>query len=102
MSSTTGHIETVLKENRHFPPSKAFTNNAELSNPDAFEQLYQDAKENPVAFWEGAASDVHWFKKWTKVLEWNEPFSKWFVGATTNAAYNCLDRHVESGKKEKL
>ena len=48
------------------------------------------------SFWSDLANEnLHWFKKWDKVLEWNEPFSKWFIGGKINVSYNCLDRHLE-------
>ena len=65
--------------------------------------LYRKAEQNPEEFWAGIASnEIHWFEKWSKVLEWNPPFAKWFVGAKTNVSYNCLDRHVASHRKNKV
>lgn len=55
----------------------------------------QDGKENPEAFWERAANELHWFNTWNKVFEWNYPAFRWFVGAQTNLAYNALDIHVK-------
>ena len=57
----------------------------------------QDGKENPEAFWERAANELHWFNTWNKVFEWNYPNFRWFVGAQTNLAYNALDVHVRHG-----
>jgi len=57
----------------------------------------QEGKENPEAFWERAAKELHWFKTWDKVFEWNYPNFKWFSGAQTNLAYNALDYHVKRG-----
>ena len=57
----------------------------------------QDGKENPEAFWERAANQLHWFNTWSKVLEWNYPSFRWFVGAQTNLSYNALDVHVQAG-----
>ena len=48
-----------------------------------------------------AAENLHWFRKWDTILEWNQPHAKWFVGGTTNVAYNCLDRHLETWRKNK-
>jgi acetyl-CoA synthetase len=57
----------------------------------------QDGKDNPEAFWERAADQLHWFRTWDKVFEWNYPNFRWFVGAQTNLAYNALDKHVKDG-----
>src|ERR1051326_5007438 len=58
--------------------------------------------DEPDAFWSDIASELHWFEKWTKVLEWDLPFSKWFVGGKTNISYNCLDRHLGTARKNKV
>jgi len=94
-------IETVLKESRVFPPNPEFKKASVLGDDSGYQRLWQDAHDNPTKFWESAAQRVHWFKKWDTVLEWNEPFAKWFVGATTNAAYHCLDRHLTGPKANK-
>ena len=60
------------------------------------------AAEDPEGFWAGIASELHWFEKWNKVLEWDLPFSKWFVGGKTNISYNCLDRHLTTPRKNKV
>lgn len=57
----------------------------------------QDGKEDPEAFWEQAAKDLHWFRTWDKVFEWEYPTFRWFPGAQTNLAYNALDYHVKRG-----
>jgi acetyl-CoA synthetase len=57
----------------------------------------QDGRDNPEAFWERAADELHWFRTWDKVFEWNYPNFRWFVGAQTNLAYNALDKHVKDG-----
>lgn len=87
-------IETVLKEKRSFPPSDHFQKNAVLNDMAQYETLWKEATKNPVAFWEKSAESIHWFQKWDRALNWNEPFSDWFVGGKTNAAFNCLDRHL--------
>ncbi len=93
-------IQTILKENRSFPPPESFRRHSNVSDPTAYATLWKSSQENPIRFWEEAASSIHWFQKWDKTLDWKEPFAKWFVGATTNASYNCLDRHLEtSGDK---
>ena len=101
MSKKTAAIESVLNENRVFPPPPEFALNALLSNADEYEQLLADAAADPVSFWADQAEHIDWFKKWDTVLEWNEPHAKWFVGGTLNISYNCLDRHLSTWRKNK-
>ena len=63
---------------------------------EGYRALYDQAAADPEAFWgELAEKELHWFTKWDRVLDWsNPPFAKWFTGATTNVAYNCVDRHA--------
>ena len=68
----------------------------ELWNP-VVAKWVNDAKLDPEAFWGKAAEDLPWFRKWDKVLEWNRPTFKWFVGGKTNLCYNALDHHVKRG-----
>ena len=56
--------------------------------------LYETAAADPEKFWENEAKALHWFTPWSKVLEWNPPHARWFVGATMNISWNCLDRHL--------
>lgn len=94
-------IESVLKETREFKPSSTFSNNAEMGDPIAFEKMRQNAEKDPVGFWTEHAHKLHWFKKWDKAFEWNEPFAKWFTGGKINASYNCLDRHLGTPTENK-
>ena len=65
------------------------------------QSVFNSARKNPQAFWAKAAKELEWFKPWKKVLEWDSPWAKWFIGGKLNASYNCLDRHVNSGRKNK-
>jgi acetyl-CoA synthetase len=86
-----------------YPPSAEFASKAHVSGMDAYRALYQRAAEHPEQFWgELAEKEIHWFRKWSHVFEWNPPFVKWFVGAATNVSYNCLDRHVAAGRGDKV
>src|SRR5262245_42856087 len=97
-----GQIDTVMQEERLFPPSAEFCSKAALGSMRAYEELYERAKGDPEKFWgDLARGELHWFKPFTKVLEWNEPFAKWFVGGQTNASYNCLDKHVAEGRGDR-
>ncbi|MCC2668667.1 MAG: acsA [Armatimonadetes bacterium] len=98
MATDEQAIEALLDEARLFPPAAEFTAQANVKSPD----IYEQAAADPDGFWAGIAEELHWFRKWDRVLEWNEPFAKWFVGGKLNAAYNCLDRHLDSATKNKV
>ena len=102
MSETsTIAIESTLEETRVFPPPAEFAADAHIKSFEEYEKIYNRAAENPEEFWASVAENLHWFKKWDTVLEWEEPFAKWFVGGRINASYNCLDRHLDSWRKNK-
>ena len=100
MSDQTA-IESVLTEERVFPPPPEFAANAHIKSFEEYETLYAEAAADPQSFWAKQADSLHWFKKWDTVLEWNEPFAKWFVGGKLNISYNCLDRHLTTSRKNK-
>lgn len=94
-------ILSILKEHRVFKPSDEFSKNAHIKSPEEYEKLYKEAENDPESFWAGIAGELHWFRKWDKVLEWNPPFAKWFVGGELNISYNCIDRHLTTWRKNK-
>src|SRR5689334_15903718 len=96
------NIESILHEDRKFECPEPFRQQAHIKNLEDYERIYRQSVEQPEKFWGGIANDLHWFKKWDKVLEWNHPWAKWFVGGQLNLSYNCLDRHVETGRKDKV
>jgi acetyl-CoA synthetase len=100
MSESTT-IESVLHESRLFPPPEEFSAQAHISGMEEYERLYAEAEADPESYWARQAENLHWFQKWDTVLEWNLPFAKWFVGGKTNVAYNCLDRHLTSWRRNK-
>ena len=67
-----------------------------------YQDIYQRSLSDPEAFWAEEARPLDWFRPWEKVLEWQPPFARWFVGGTLNASYLCLDRHVRSWHKSKV
>ena len=87
-------IEALLLEGRRFAPPAPFTARAVAADPE----VYARAERDPEGFWAAAASELHWFRRWDRVLDWNLPYAQWFVGGTTNLAYNCLDRQLELGR----
>jgi len=95
--NTSGQIDSVMEEDRLFPPSEEFAARCQLNSNEAYEKLYEEAKQDPVAFWERLGrEELHWFKDFDQTLQWDEPFAQWFVGGETNASYNCLDIHLET------
>ena len=94
-------IESTLNEERVFTPPADFSADADIQSFKEYERIYAEAKNDPEGFWAKQAEDLDWFKKWDTVLDWNAPFAKWFVGGKLNVAYNCLDRHLRRGGKNK-
>ncbi len=101
MADTSGQIDTVMHEERLFPPSAEFAKRARIGSREQYQQLWEEALADPQSFWARQAEALHWFKPYSRVLEWNEPFAKWFVGGKTNASYNCLDAHLGSDRADK-
>ena len=98
MSATSEKsLAALLDERRTFPPPEDFRQRANAHDP----AIYDYALRNPEAFWAGEAEKLDWFTPWQKVLEWNSPWAKWFVGGKLNVAYNCVDRHAYSARRNK-
>jgi len=100
-SITQVNIDSTLDEQRSFAPPAEFSQKAQIKSLAEYEALYKESVEQPEKFWARAAAELHWFKKWDSVLEWNAPWAKWFVGGQINLSYNCLDRHVQTARKNK-
>jgi acetyl-CoA synthetase len=99
--SHAADIESVLKESRKFEPPADFSRRAAVKGLAEYQALYRRAAEDPEGFWAECAKGITWFKPFGKVLEWNFPFAKWFLGAELNASYNCIDRHLETHRRNK-
>ncbi|WP_035985095.1 acetate--CoA ligase [Leptolyngbya sp. KIOST-1] len=100
MASPT--IESVLHETRLFPPADEFAQNASITSLEEYRALAERAAADPAKFWADLASqELHWFKPWDTVLDWQPPFAKWFVGGKINISYNCLDRHLTTWRRNK-
>ena len=97
MVENIGSIEALLQEDRTFPPSDQFRQQANINDPN----VYAEAAKDPEAFWARFAGELDWFQTWDKVLEWNPPYAKWFLGGKLNASYNCIDRHLSSARRNK-
>jgi acetyl-CoA synthetase len=101
MSSPGADITSILKETRVFPPPPEFASQAYVKSLAEYELLWQRGRDDPQGFWAEQAEQLHWFQRWDKVLVWNEPHAQWFAGGKLNASYNCLDRHLLIGRKNK-
>ena len=97
MTEVSSTIDALLQENREFPPPPDFAREAVANDPD----IYDRAAKDPEGFWAGMAKELHWFKPWEKVLQWDPPFAQWFVGGKLNVSYNCLDRHLDGPRRNK-
>ncbi|HZD17235.1 MAG TPA: acetate--CoA ligase [Actinomycetota bacterium] len=93
MSDVQQNIAALLSEDRIFEPSEGFRSKALIQD----RAVYERAEADYEGFWAEQAERLTWFTKWDTVMDWEPPWVKWFVGGTLNAAYNCLDRHVEAG-----
>ena len=100
MSLDTSSIETHSAETRSFEPSPLFVERARL-NRAKYEELYRESIESPETFWKRETAELTFRKPWQKLLEWELPHSKWFVGAELNASESCLDRHLKTEVKNK-
>ena len=97
-SASSGQIDTIMHEERLFPPTAEFSENSRIKSLEEYQALWEQAKNDPLAFWEDLArEELHWFEPFNETLRWNEPFAEWFVGGKTNVSYNCLDRNIERG-----
>ncbi len=98
MTEQSPALDNLLTESRTFPPSEAFSAQA-----NATADFHAEADADREAFWAKQAERLHWDTKWSQVLDWtNAPFAKWFVGGKLNVAYNCVDRHVVDGHGDQV
>jgi acetyl-CoA synthetase len=90
-------IGDLLVETRVFKPNPEFVKQANTNK----KSIYQAASRNPEAFWAAMASELVWKKKWRQVLSWKAPDAKWFVGGKLNITESCLDRHIQTSRRNK-
>ena len=97
-------IESILKEGeKKYPPSREFQKKAAIKSFKQYQEIYRRSIHDPEGFWAEKANDLHWFKKWNRVLDYDftEAHVQWFEGGKINVSYNCLDRHLDTWKKNK-
>jgi len=94
----TDRIETLLDEQRRFPPPDSFKAQAHVRDTTPHEH----ARRDPEGYWADWAKQLEWSRPWDRVLEWKPPHAKWFLGGKLNVSVNCLDRHVRAGKSGRV
>jgi acetyl-CoA synthetase len=94
----TERLDTLLRETRTFAPPTQFKRAANAST----QSVYRNAARSRLRFWAAQARQLDWIKPWRKVLEWKAPHAKWFVKGKLNVSANCLDRHLENGRRNKV
>lgn len=95
-------IESSLQEKRLFPPPIALSQTAFVQSLEDYHRLHDRAVADPEDFWgKLAETELHWFQKWDRVLDWQPPFARWFVGGKLNVSDNCLDRHLTTERRDK-
>src|SRR5687767_6369632 len=99
MAEEERDLEVLLKDEERFEPPPEFAEQANVSDP----KVYEEANADFEGWWEKWAKELDWFEPWQTVLDWSDPpRAKWFEEGKLNASHNCLDRHVEAGKGDKV
>jgi len=94
-------MDSLLRENRVFPPSKEFSAKAHIGSLVEYEVMYRRSIDDPNGFWAEAAKELDWFQPWTEVQSGDISHAKWFVGGKLNLSHNCVDRHANGSRKDK-
>jgi acetyl-CoA synthetase len=95
-------FQSLMREDRLFPPPSAFSEKAWIKSEAEYEAMYRRSVEEPEAFWAEAASELEWFAPWTKVMDGSGAHAKWFTGGKLNLSHNCVDRHAMGARKDKV
>ncbi|MFA1820786.1 acetate--CoA ligase [Virgibacillus oceani] len=97
MSTDMGGIKDIIKESKIVYPDIVKQGETEIGSSEAFQALLKKSQEDPEAFWNEAAKELHWFKPWEKTMSGSLPDFEFFQGGISNPSYNLLDRHIENG-----
>jgi len=100
-TSVGTNMESLLRENRVFPPDAEFSAKAHIKSLEEYEAMYRRSVEEPEAFWAEAAGELEWFAPWERVLDGGMGSAKWFVGGKLNLSHNCVDRHAMGVRRKK-
>jgi len=91
-----------MSDSKVYSPSSEFAKNAQIQGLSAYGEIRERAASDPAKFWaELASRELTWFEPFHQPLDWQPPFAKWFVGGKINACYNCVDRHLLTGRADK-
>jgi acetyl-CoA synthetase len=96
------NMESLLRENRVFQPPAEFAAKAHIKSLAEYEAMYRRSVEQPEAFWAEAAGELEWFAPWEKVLDGTMGSAKWFTGGKLNLSHNCVDRHANGARRDKV
>jgi acetyl-CoA synthetase len=96
------NMESLLRENRVFQPPAEFASKAHITSVEQYEAMYRRSVEEPEAFWAEAAGELEWFAPWDKVLDGEMGSAKWFTGGKLNLSHNCVDRHANGTRRDKV
>ena len=101
-TSTETNMESLLREDRVFPPAAEFSAGALIGSLEDYETIYRRSVEQPQEFWAEAARELEWFEPWSEVQTGDISHAKWFVGGKLNLSHNCVDRHARGTRKDKV
>jgi acetyl-CoA synthetase len=101
-TSVGTNMESLLREDRVFPPPAEFAAKAWIKSEAEYEAMYRRSVEQPEAFWAEAAGELEWFAPWKKVLDGEMGSAKWFTGGKLNLSRNCVDRHALGARRDKV
>ncbi len=99
--SENKNIESILNETRSFPPPATFVADANISSEEQYQEMWNRAKDDPAGFWGDMATNLSWFKTWDTVMDGKMPNTRWFTGGKINVSHNCIDRHLETERRNK-
>ena len=96
-------MSSIAPSEQLYRPDPAFSRQAHIESMERYQEMYRRSIEDPEGFWaEIAAGELEWDEGWERVLEWDPPFARWFVGGRLSVAHNCLDRHLQAGRGDKI
>jgi acetyl-CoA synthetase len=95
-------FQSLMREDRLFPPPAEFAAKAWIGSEQEYDRMYQRSIDDPAAFWGEMAGELEWFAPWTKVLEGSGPAATWFTGGKLNLSHNCVDRHANGARRDKV
>ena len=95
-------MDSLLRENRVFPPPAEFAAEAHIKSLEQYEAMYRRSVDDPKAFWAEAAGELDWFAPWTEVQTGDISHARWFTGGKLNLCHNCVDRHANGARRDKV